>query len=91
MVGRAAAEFTVHWPRKVSLTPTNAEASAFVREYETARGRRFDATEQRVLNASAEYLLAQAGRHGHSAPGCPDDDFRRLLRETAATPLVTFE
>ena len=62
-----------------------------MRDYELARGRRFDPVERDVINASAVYLLAQVGRHGHSAPGCPDDDFRRLLRETAEAPLVAFE
>jgi hypothetical protein len=56
--------------------------------YEIARGRRFDAIEHRVINASADYVLAQVARHGHSAPGCADDEFRALLRTTAAAPLV---
>jgi Phosphotransferase enzyme family len=90
MVGRAAAQFTAQWPSIGSLTPSRDEASAFVREYEIARGRRFDAIEQRVINASADYLLAQVGRHGHSGAECADDDFRRLLRETAFRPLVSF-
>ena len=87
MVGRAAAEFTVQWPACGSFTPSHDEASAFVREYEAARGRSFIVVEQRVVNASAEYLLAHVGRQGHR-PGCADDDFRRLLRATADRPLV---
>ena len=90
MVGRSAATFTAHWPGFGSITPTRDEASAFVHEYEAARGRRFDAVEQRVINASADYLLAHVGRQGHSAPGCADDDFRALLRATADAPLVAF-
>jgi hypothetical protein len=89
MVGCAAAEFTVRWPPFGSFTPSRAEASAFVREYEEARGRRFATIEQAVINASADYLLAQVGRAGYT-PGCADDDFRRLLRETADDPLVAF-
>ena len=90
MVGRAAAEFTVGSPQG-SSTPSREEATAFVRAYEAARGRAFDAVEQRVINASADYLLAQVGRHGHTGPGCPDDSFRALLRETAEKPLVSFD
>lgn len=93
MVGRAAAEFTLQWSAQGPqgpLTPTRDEAIAFVREYEAARGRRFDTVEQRVISASADYLLAQIGRHGHSGPDCADDEFRRVLRETAVEPLVSF-
>ncbi|MFT3693897.1 MAG: aminoglycoside phosphotransferase family protein [Kofleriaceae bacterium] len=89
MVGCAAAEFTVQWPPFGSFTPSHAEATAFVREYEEARGRRFDPIEQRVINAAADYLLAQVGRATYK-PGATDDDFRRLLRETADEPLVAF-
>jgi hypothetical protein len=87
MIGRAAAVFTVNWSTHSAL-PTRDEASAFVHEYATARGRHFDAIDYRVINASADYVLAQVGRHGHSAPGCADDEFRALLRTTAAAPLV---
>jgi len=89
MVGRAAALFTAGSPWGTQV-PSRDEASAFVDEYQSARGRSFDALEQRVLNASADYALAQVGRHGHSGPECPDDEYRRTLRETASTPLVSF-
>lgn len=44
MVGRAAAEFTAQWDIPAPLTPSLAEAYAFVCEYETARGQHFPAT-----------------------------------------------
>jgi hypothetical protein len=89
MVGRAAAQFTAQWDFPARLTPTPNEATAFVREYEQARGRRFGPLEQRVVNASADYLMAQVARQEHGAP-VRDDDYRSLLRETAITPLVAF-
>jgi hypothetical protein len=50
-------------------------AAAFVRDYERARGRQLTAVEQRVAEASAEYLIA------HVARCSPDDGpFVELLR-----------
>jgi hypothetical protein len=85
-VGRAAAEFTAQWELPAPVAPTAAEATAFVREYEAARGRRFDAGELAVANASADYLLAQVARQ--ELGGDSDAAFTQLLRETASTPLI---
>ncbi|MEO8549686.1 MAG: hypothetical protein ABI678_06925 [Kofleriaceae bacterium] len=90
LVGRAAAQFTAQWAFPARLTPTRAEASAFAHEYEAARGRRFTPVEQRVANASADYLMAEIARQTFSGPDCADDEYRALLRETAATPLISF-
>jgi hypothetical protein len=89
MVGRAAAEFTAHGGGLTSRsTPTHDEATAFVREYEDARGRRFSDIERHVVRASAEYLIAQVSRHGFSGPDCADDEYRGLLRTLADAPLI---
>lgn len=85
MVGRAAAEFTAQWEFPARATPTCQEATAFVREYERARGRRFDTLELRVINAAADYLIAQVARQELvSTPG----EFHQLLCETATVPLI---
>jgi hypothetical protein len=89
MVGRAAAQFTAQWDMPARLTPTPAEATAFVREYEHACGRRFTPVEQRAANASADYLMAQVARQEHGAPP-RSDDYRALLRETATMPLISW-
>jgi hypothetical protein len=91
LVGRAAAQFTAQWELPTRLAPTREEASEFVHAYEEARGRRFTPVEQLVANASADYLMAEIGRQGFSGPDCADDEFRALLRETAATPLISFQ
>jgi hypothetical protein len=90
MVGRAAGEFTAHGGLTSRSTPTQDEASAFVREYEEARGRRFSDVERLVVRASAEYLIAQVSRQGFSGSGCTDDEYRALLRTTAGTPLIVW-
>jgi hypothetical protein len=61
MVGRAVAEFTAQWEFASRLTPTRDEATAFVREYERARGRRFDPLELRVVNAAADTSQIEQG------------------------------
>lgn len=83
MVGRAAAQFTAQWELPVALAPTREEATAFVREYEAARGRTFSAEERLVSNAAAEYLVAQIARQEGA-----DGEFQRLLRETEHAPLL---
>ncbi|HEV7554810.1 MAG TPA: hypothetical protein VGO00_05095 [Kofleriaceae bacterium] len=90
LVGRAAAQFTAQWEFPARLAPTREEASAFVHEYEQARGRRFTPVEQLVANASADYLMAEVARQTFRGPDCADDEYGALLRETAATPLISF-
>lgn len=84
MVGRAAAEFTAQWELPAPLTPTREEATAFVREYEAARGRAFTADERIVANAAADYLVAQVARQELG----PEGEFQQLLRATEDTPLI---
>ena len=85
MVGRAAAEFTAQWEFPAPVAPTPDEATAFVREYEAARGRPFTADERAVINAAADYLVAQVARQELGTDG----EFQRLLRATETTPLIT--
>lgn len=86
MVGRAAAEFTAQWELAAPLAPTRDESSAFVREYEAARGRRFTTDERAVLNAAADYLVAQVARQELGTDG----EFQRLLRATEDAPLIVW-
>ncbi len=67
MVGRAAAEFTAQWEFPAALAPTRDEATAFVREYEAARGRAFTADERVVVNAAAT-ISSRRSRASSSAP-----------------------
>ena len=84
MVGRAAAEFTAQWEFPAALAPTREEATAFVREYEAARGRAFTGDERAVVNAAADYLVAQVARQELGADG----EYERLLRATEDAPLI---
>ena len=67
LVGGAAASFTVsgyledppHWPDV-------EEARAFVRDYERARERRFDAGERRAVAAATLYAVAYKARCEHA-------------------------
>jgi hypothetical protein len=86
MVGRAAAEFTAQWEFPAALAPTREEATAFVREYEAARGRALTANERAVANAAADYLVAQIARQELGADG----EYQRLLRATQDAPLIAF-
>lgn len=84
MVGRAAAEFTAQWEFPAPLAPTREEATAFVREYEAARGRTLTTDERTVANAAADYLIAQVARQELGTDGA----YQRLLRATEDAPLI---
>lgn len=79
MVGRAAAQFTGQWEFPAPLTPSPAEAQAFVAEYETARGRRFSQEENQVIAAAAEYLVAQIARIELASGSPPAEGYLSLL------------
>jgi hypothetical protein len=80
MVGRAAAQFTAQWDIPAPLTPSLAEACAFVHEYEVARGRSFSQDERTVLAASADYLVAQVARLEFAFGNPSSDGFLALLQ-----------
>jgi hypothetical protein len=79
MVGRAAVQFTAQWDIAAPLTASLAEACAFVREYETARGQHFSYDERAVLAASADYAVAQDARLEFASESPPIDGFLELL------------
>ena len=87
-VGRAAAQFTAQWDIPAVLTPSAAEARAFVDEYQAARGRKFSRAERALSAAAARYSVAQAARLEHLS-GVPEaDNYRGLLRNYESEPLL---
>ncbi|MET0794536.1 MAG: phosphotransferase [Polyangiaceae bacterium] len=87
-VGRAAAQFTAQWEIPALLTPTPAEARAFVTEYQAARGRKFSRAEHTVAAAAARYAVAHVARL-ELLSGVPEaDNYRGLLRNYDEHPLL---
>ena len=87
-VGRAAAQFTAQWELPAVLTPTPAEARAFVVEYQGARGRKFSRAELGLAAAAARYAVAHLARL-ELLSGVPEaDNYRGLLRNYAEEPLL---
>lgn len=87
-VGRAAAQFTAQWEIPALLTPTPAEARAFVDEYQAARGRKFSRAERTIAAAAARYAVAQLARL-ELLSGVPEaDNYRGLLRNYDDQPLL---
>jgi hypothetical protein len=81
MVGRASVEFPTQWEQPVRLTPTREQSAAFVADYELARGRAFTAEEHAVIEAAADYLIAQVARQEQGREGSErEDGFTSLLR-----------
>jgi hypothetical protein len=81
MVGRASAEFPTSWEAPGRLTPTLEESAAFIEEYQEARRRQFDADELEVVEAAADYLVAEVARQEHGGGGAErEDSFTNLLR-----------
>jgi Ser/Thr protein kinase RdoA (MazF antagonist) len=83
IVGQAATHFTMTWRMPVRIAPTPAEITAFLAEYEEARGRSFSAAEQRAVNAAAMYSVAYTARCEHAldptATEYPEGSARELL------------
>jgi hypothetical protein len=65
-VGSAAYGFTMNWATGDLRLPTVKEGSAFVAEYEEARGRPFSPAERRSARASLVYTMAYTARCEHS-------------------------
>jgi hypothetical protein len=88
MVGQAAAAFTACWDIPTKITPSPAEANAFVSEYEARRGRRFTKAERAAVAAAADYLIAVVGRQewGEGADG--PNTFVQLCRELGQRSLL---
>lgn len=66
VVGVAAATFTATWDIPVLVSPTPEETSAFVAEYEAARGLRFTLAEHEALRAQVTYTRAYGARAEHA-------------------------
>ncbi|MBD1869044.1 phosphotransferase [Cyanobacteria bacterium FACHB-471] len=88
MVGRAAAQFTAQWDFPAPLTPSPAEASAFIVEYETTRRRPFSDDERVVLAASADYAIAQNARLEFASGIPPNNGFLALLQSWSSDSLL---
>jgi hypothetical protein len=85
MVGRASAEFPTRWEAPGPLTPTLEESAAFIDEYQQARHRDFDTDELAVVEAAADYLVAEVARQEHGGEGAQRvDSFTSLLRARMA-------
>ena len=66
IVGQAAAGFSTDWRTGPASMPDLDEMASFVRDYEAARGRAFDARERDALDAANLYLCAYGARCQHS-------------------------
>jgi hypothetical protein len=68
VAGQAAASFTYteELNSAVERWPTPDESSAFLADYDRARGSAFAAAERRTAGAACVYLLAYAARCGHA-------------------------
>jgi hypothetical protein len=88
LVGAASVHFTTDWSdSSTDPFPSPGESSAFVSEYEEARGRRFASRDRELVEAAQIYRLAYGARceHSDSLLGLfPDADgesgFAALLR-----------
>ena len=88
LVGATAAAFTTDWSTGAGgKVPTVEAARAFVRDYEEARGRAFDAAERTAIFAMCVYTVAYGARCQHAMePGrrdWPGDSWPGLLRSAA--------
>jgi hypothetical protein len=79
-VGVAAASFTFTEHLPVTPWPTVGEATAFLDDYERARGRPFLAEERRATEAAAVYARAYSARCTHAV----GKDARQMLLEEYA-------
>lgn len=66
LVGKTAIAFPMTWYGEPEPYPSPDAAAAFVRDYETARGRRFGAGERVVVAAAATYALTYTARCEHA-------------------------
>ncbi len=91
LVGKTAIAFPLTWYKEPEPFPSPDAAAAFVREYETARGRRFSAVERTVVAAAAAYALSYTARceHARDPSGAPAaGSAREALRVYATDALA---
>ena len=82
-VGEAVHAFPATWYIDTAVAPTPEEAAAFVEEYESVRGRPFDAAEMETVRAAADYAMAYSARCAHS-----DDPEGALIRPGTTRDLL---
>jgi hypothetical protein len=81
IVGNAAFSFTANWDLPgVDPAPAPDEISAFIDEYDAARGSRLTPHERSQVVACGAFLMAYVARCEH-ANGDPDGAYSRLLRK----------
>lgn len=83
-VGQAAHAFTIDWSQPVAHVPSVDEATAFVEDYEQARGGRFDDREWRVVRAAWVYCTAYGARCEHALLGGDVDPVPEAFRDRLA-------
>ncbi len=83
-VGQVAHAFTIDWSQPVAHVPTVGEATAFVEDYERARGQPFDDREWRVVRASWVYATAYGARCEHALLGGDVDPVPNAFRDRLA-------
>jgi Phosphotransferase enzyme family len=66
VVGEAVHAFPATWYIETAVAPTPEEATGFVAEYESARGRPFTSAEMATVRATADYAMAYSARCAHS-------------------------
>jgi len=91
LVGAAAVTFPVTWYVEARKYPPPEAAAAFVRDCETARGRRFGPAERAVIAAAATYGLSYTARCEHAldpAAGEPPSDSARVALRAYAPDVL---
>ncbi len=90
LVGGVASTFPVIWSLEVRKYPPPEVAADFVRDYETARGRRFGPAERVVIGAAATYSLSYTARceHAYDPTGEPADDSARVALRAYAPEVL---
>jgi Phosphotransferase enzyme family len=66
IVGQAATHFPTTWHLPVPVAPTADEVSAFVADYEEARGRALSVAERNAIAAAGRYSMAYTARCEHA-------------------------
>ncbi len=90
-VGKTAVAFPMTWYDDTERYPAPEAAAAFVRDYEAARGRRFDEAERAVVAAAAIDALSYMARCEHArdpAAEAPAGSVREALRAYAPEVLA---
>ena len=90
LVGGVASTFSVIWSLEVRKYPPPEVAAGFVRDYEIARGRRFDPAERIVIGAAAMQfqLHGTLPEHAGDPTGRPAEDSARVALRAYAPEVL---